>query len=111
MSSAQELSKTIRSSHQRCSVRKSVLRNFTKFTGEHLCQSLFYNNFIKKLSCNFIKKETLAQVLSCEFVKFLRAPFLQNISGWLFLNNDAVVGINYIEWNLTFGFLEWIVTQ
>ena len=26
-----------RSSYQRCSVRKSVLRNFTKFTGKHLC--------------------------------------------------------------------------
>ena len=32
-----------RSSHQRCSVRKGVLRNFTKFTGKHLCQSLFFN--------------------------------------------------------------------
>ena len=27
----------------RCSVRKDVLRNFTKFTGKHLCQSLFFN--------------------------------------------------------------------
>ena len=26
---------------RRCSVRKSVLRNFAKFTGKHLCQSLF----------------------------------------------------------------------
>ena len=33
----------IRSSHRRCSVRKSVLRNFTKFTGKHMCQSLFFN--------------------------------------------------------------------
>ena len=30
-----------RSSHQRCSVRKGVLGNFAKFTGKHLCQSLF----------------------------------------------------------------------
>ena len=30
-----------RSSHQRCSARKGVLRIFTKFTGKHLCQSLF----------------------------------------------------------------------
>ena len=28
-----------------CSVRKGVLRNFTKFTGKHLCQSLFFNKF------------------------------------------------------------------
>ena len=32
-----------RSSHRRCSVRKIVLRNFAKFTGKHLCQSLFFN--------------------------------------------------------------------
>ena len=31
-----------RSSHRRCSVRKGVLRNFAKFTGKHLCQSLFF---------------------------------------------------------------------
>ena len=30
-----------RSNHRRCSVRKGVLRNFAKFTGKHLCQSLF----------------------------------------------------------------------
>ena len=30
-----------RSSHQRCSVRKVVLRNFAKITGKHLCQSPF----------------------------------------------------------------------
>ena len=32
-----------RNSHQRCSMKKSVLRNFTKFAGKHLCQSLFFN--------------------------------------------------------------------
>ena len=34
-----------RSSHERCSLRKGVLRNFTKFTGKHLHQSLFLNKF------------------------------------------------------------------
>ena len=34
---------TFRNIHRRCSVRKGVIRNFTKFTGEHLCQSLFFN--------------------------------------------------------------------
>ena len=32
-----------RRSHQRCSVITGVLRNFTKFTGKHMCQSLFFN--------------------------------------------------------------------
>ena len=32
-----------KSSQRRCSIRKGVPRNFTKFTGRHLCQSLFFN--------------------------------------------------------------------
>ena len=32
-----------RSSHQRCSVREGVLRNFAKLTGKQLCQSLIFN--------------------------------------------------------------------
>ena len=31
------------SSHRSCSVRKGVLRTLAKFTGKHLCQSLFFN--------------------------------------------------------------------
>ena len=32
-----------RSSRQRCSMKKDIPRNFTKFTGKHLCLSLFFN--------------------------------------------------------------------
>ena len=32
-----------RTHHPRCSVKKGVLKNFAKFTGKHLCQSLFFN--------------------------------------------------------------------
>ena len=56
-----------RSSHQRCSVRKGVLRNFAKFTGKHLCQSLFFN---------FIKKETLTQMFFCNFCEIFKNTFL-----------------------------------
>ena len=38
-------------------MKKGALVNFTKFTGKHLCQSLFFNKV----------KETPAQVFSCEF--------------------------------------------
>ena len=44
-------------------MKKGVLRNFTKFTGKHVCQSLFFN----KVAGLGLKKETLAQVFSCEF--------------------------------------------
>ena len=61
-----------RSSHRGCSVRKGVLKIFSKFTGKHLCQSLLFN---KASACNFIKKETLAQVFSCEFSKISKDTF------------------------------------
>ena len=56
-----------RSSHRRCSGIKGVLRNFTKFTGKHLCQSFFFNEVAGAESGNFIEKENLAQVFSSEF--------------------------------------------
>ena len=37
----------LRSSHQRCSVRKAVLRNFATFTGKHQCQRLFFRNSLR----------------------------------------------------------------
>ena len=33
-----------KTSHRNCSMKKSVIKNFTKFTGKHLYQSLFFNN-------------------------------------------------------------------
>ena len=40
----------------------------------------------ESLSCNFIKKETLARCLPVNFAKFLRTSFLQNTSGRLLLH-------------------------
>ena len=34
--------------------KKGVLRNFAKFTGKHLCQSLFFSKVASLQSCNFI---------------------------------------------------------
>ena len=59
--------------------KKSALRNFVKFPGKYLYQSLFFNKETK--ACNFIKKDSGL----LNFTKYLRAPFLQNTSGRLFL--------------------------
>ena len=57
--------------------KKGVLRNFAKFTGKHVCQSLFFN------------KETLAKVFSREFCEISKNTFfLQNTSGGGFLKKD-----------------------
>ena len=45
---------------------KSYSLKFAKFTGKHLYECLFFNK-VAGDACNFIKKETLAQVFSCEF--------------------------------------------
>ena len=47
-------------------MKKGVLENFSKFTGKHLCSHQ---------ACNFIKKETLAQVFSCEFCEIFKNTF------------------------------------
>ena len=62
----------VRSSHRRCYVRKGVLRNFAKFTGKNLCQSLFFNKVP-----GFIKRETLAQVFSCQFCEISKNTFFR----------------------------------
>ena len=53
---------------------KGVLRNFAKFTGKHLCQSLSFNK-VAGVASNFIKKETLAHVFSCEFCEISKNTF------------------------------------
>ena len=64
-----------RSSHQRCSVRKGDFRNFTKFTGKHLCHSLFFDKVAGRPACNFIKKRLWHRCFPMNFVEFLRTPF------------------------------------
>ena len=74
----QKMKKRCRSNHQMCSLRKDVPRNFAKFTGKHLCQSLFLNKVEGKQQAetfNFIKKETSAQVFSCEFCGISKNTF------------------------------------
>ena len=59
-----------KSSHPRCSVRKGVFRNFAKFTGKHLCQSLFLNKV-----AFLLKKRLWHRCFSVNFAKFVRASF------------------------------------
>ena len=49
-----------RSSRTGVFCRKGVLRNFAKFTGKHLCKSLFLTK-LQAEAWNLIKKETLAR--------------------------------------------------
>ena len=52
-----------------------VLENIAKFTGKHLCQSLFFNKVVGLRDATLLKKETLAQVFSCEVCEIFKNTF------------------------------------
>ena len=96
-----------RSSHRRCSliVKKIVLKNFTKFTGKHLCLSLFFcrprpvtllkkpcwhttsfqrqqevvrhsaTSYQRSNDVLYLRQEALAQGFSCEFCNIFQNTF------------------------------------
>ena len=75
----------VESSHPRCSLKKGFLRNFAKFTGKQLCQSLFLDKVAGlRLPETLLKKRFWHRCFSVNFAKFLRTLFLQNISGGCF---------------------------
>ena len=67
-----------RSSRPEVFCEKDVFKKFAKFTGKYLCQNLFFVT----LQASVLKKETLAQVFSCEFceifknIYFYRTPLV-----------------------------------
>ena len=63
--------------------KKGVLRNFAKFIGKHLCESLFFN----KVAC-------LSFPLNC--AKLLRTPFLTEHLWWLLLYFEKYCSLHYI---------------
>ena len=91
-----------RSSQQRYCVRKSVLRNFAKFTGKRLCQR----------PATLLKKRLWYRCFPVNFAEFLGKTFLQNTSGRLLLelarnlyieDNFEIIIASYSQrclWNL-----------
>ena len=52
------------------------LKNYIKFIGKRLCQSLFFNK-VAGLACKFIKKQTPTQVLFCGLCEIFKNNFFQ----------------------------------
>ena len=74
------LSKTNRSSHRMYSIRKGALRNFAKFTGKHLCQSLFFNKITAPRPATSLKKRLWLKCFPVNFAKFLRTSlFIEHL--------------------------------
>ena len=55
--------------------KKGVLRNFTKFTGRHLCQSLFFNKAAGLSPATLLKKRLWHRCFFYEFCKISNNTF------------------------------------
>ena len=62
-----------RTNHQRCSTEKDVPKNFTTFTGKHLCWSLFSI----ELRPATLLKETPRKVLFCEYCEIFKNTYFK----------------------------------
>ena len=87
-----------RSSHQRCSIRKAVLRNFAKIHRKHLPES-FFNKVagLRPQACNFIKKETLTQVFSCGFCEISKVVFFLRVYQIVILSYSFYIAVVILE--------------
>ena len=78
------------SSHWKCSFRKGGLRNFAKFPGKQLCQSIVFNKAVGLRPATLLKKRFWHRFFPVNFAKFIGTPFLQNTSG------DSLRKVNHL---------------
>ena len=73
----------------RCSVRKNVLKSFTKFTGKHLCLSLFFGKVAVLHPATLLKKRLQHRCCPVNIATFLRTPFLRaSANGCFWMKNN-----------------------
>ena len=77
----------IKSSRSEVFCEKDVLRNFAKFIGKHLCQSLFFNKVAGLRPATLLKKRLWHRCFPVSFTKFLRTPFISEHPQWLLLGH------------------------
>ena len=70
-----------RSSRPEVFRKKGVLRNFAKFTGKHLRQSLFFNKVARLRLATLLKKRLWHRYFPVNFMEFLKTIFSKNNSG------------------------------
>ena len=72
---------------------KGVLKYFAKFTGKHLCQSLFFNKAAGLRAATLLKKKLWHRSFPVNFVKFLRTPFFTEHLRWLLLDVHRIAPV------------------
>ena len=74
-----------RSSRPEVFCKKGVLKILAKFTGKHLCQSLFFNKVAGLRPATLFKKRLWYMCFPMNFSTFLRTPFFIEHLWWLLL--------------------------
>ena len=82
-----------RSSRPEMFCKKGVLRNFAKFTGKHLCQSLFSNKVAGPRPAILLKRRLLHWCFPVNFTEFLRTPFYIEHLWWLLVFDSNFMSI------------------
>ena len=67
-----------RSNHKRCSLKKAIPKNFSKFTGKHLRQGLFFNKVAGLRLATLLKKKRWHRFFPVNFAKLL-GNFTENL--------------------------------
>ena len=95
---------------QKVFCKQGVLRNFAKFTGKHLCYSLFCNKVAGPRVATLLKKETLAQCFPVNFAKFLRTTFYIEHLWWLLLSVfTTIAAVSSLLFSQKFSIIDiWI---
>ena len=85
--------------------KKGVLKVFTKLTGKHLCQSLFFNK-IAGLELATSLKKRLAQVFFCGFCETIQNTFFH----WTYPAPASVISV-LITWTHTLTIVTTLIIE
>ena len=78
-----------RSSHRRCSIEKAVLKNFTIFTGKHLCWSIILIKLQAQRPATLLNK-TPTRVFPCGYYEVFKNTYLEENMRIAALNSTCI---------------------
>ena len=91
-----------RINHPQVFWKKGFLRNFAKFKGKHLCQSLFFNKSAGMRTATLLKKSLWYRCFPVNIAKFPRTPFFIEHLRWLLLNQFTRNSLKNLLLNLEY---------
>ena len=88
-----------------CSMKKGVLKNFTKFTGKHLCQSLFFNKVAGLRPATLLKRDSGADVFL-----WILGNFIEHLWMTAYVYSKWVINLENFSFNSSHK-VQWYITK